>query len=114
MKIVQTRIYASLETALMLAGQQHVELMQFAQAQITEQIANAYRVLGENHLLHVQNVRSYQYLISVYRATLILEKKCMLACFIFQYHHQLSQVWTWVAQLMMSALTILHVKIDNV
>ena len=59
MKIVQTQIYASLETALMLAGQQRVELMQFAQAQITEQIANAYRVLGENHLLHVQNVRSY-------------------------------------------------------
>ncbi len=59
MKIAQIRISANLETALMLVGQQHVELMLFAQAPITELIANVYRVLGENHLRHALNVRSY-------------------------------------------------------
>ena len=74
MKIAQTQISANLETALMLVGQQHVELMQFALAQITEQIANVYRVLGENHLLHAQNVRSHHQFTIITIATLFSEK----------------------------------------
>ena len=46
--------------------QQLVESMQFAQAQITEQSANVYQVLGENPSQHAHHVRSFHLKVSLF------------------------------------------------
>jgi hypothetical protein len=44
-----------------------------------------------------------------------LQKMFKFACLhVFQCHHRLNQAWMWGAQPMMSALIILHVKINSV